>query len=140
MTDALLTTAQYREATGLAERTLKRYLADGKIPGASKDAEGRWRIPATAMPPVTGPAPVRTELSAELVAHRAARRELEAQPTLADVLARASAYVDLEQAARLLGVTEYAIRHNPDRFGVERFGPNGSMVVPLRIIREVAGL
>ena len=139
-TTTLLTSSQYREATGLAERTLKRYLADGKIPGAIKDADGRWRIPAEAVPPTVGQPTARTEASAELVAHRQARRELEAQPTLMDVLARAAAYVDLETASRLLGVTEHAIRHNPEAFETQRWGERGSIVVPLRVIRQAAGL
>ena len=143
MTDVLyVTTNQYREATGLAERTLKRYLAQGKIPGALKDDDGRWRIPADAEPPVVGETPPAqaSEAQALILAQRAARRELEAQPTLADVIAREPAFVPLETAARLLGITAHAIRSNPQAFETQRWGERGSLVVPLRIIRQAAGL
>lgn len=50
--------AEWCEAWGLSERTARRYLADGRIPGAVKRGRA-WEIPADATPPNTTPAHMR---------------------------------------------------------------------------------
>ncbi len=114
-----LSTAQYREATGLAERTLKRYQAPVNV---DRDAAAGNR--------------------AIVAAHNAARRELEARPTLEDVLARASAYVPLDEASQLLGVPPFVIRKDPQAFDALVYGGKGhrTILVPQATIRRVAGI
>jgi hypothetical protein len=70
----------------------------------------------------------------------ASLKELSTQPTLKDFLDHETAYLPLEVAARLLGITEYAIRKHPEEYGVVPRGDHGGAVVPQSTIRRIAGI
>lgn len=124
----LLTLQGYVDRTGKTERTVRRWLAAGDLPGARKDRGGQWMIPADAVyTPGAGAALALVEPEPEPVSLAG---ELDALPAL----------LALVDASRLLGVTEYAIRRNREFFGAVRLGPRGSLVVPASVVRELAGL
>jgi hypothetical protein len=131
--------AQYAEHVRVQTRTVERWLAAGELPAASK-VNGRWHIPADATrqiklngsshPPPTDIAP--TSRSDVGVSGQAV--------TLAEALDKLPALLPLEQASRLLGIPERAIRRNAEKLGARPWGPRGTLVVPARVIRELAGL
>jgi hypothetical protein len=49
------TPLEYADRVGASERTVRRWLADGIVPGAVKGPEGNWDIPAHAPRPVLIP-------------------------------------------------------------------------------------
>jgi hypothetical protein len=59
---------------------------------------------------------------------------------LAAALDKHPALLSLEQASRLLGIPERAIRRHAEQFGAVPWGPRGTLVVPARVVRELAGL
>lgn len=127
----LVNLSTYVSLAGSTERTVRKWLAAGRLPDAVK-RDGQWWIPADARP---------TQSGAALAAVPAA--ELEPVPsrvTLSGALDHLPAYLTLEQASRLLGVTEYAIRAHRDHFQAVALGPRQSLVVPAFRVRQLAGI
>lgn len=136
-TPLMLTPTQYAEAHTLSIRTVRRYLAAGKLPGARQLAgSNEWVIPVDARPLQAQPAAV-------------AVREQPARPavapdttpvTLAGQLAAQPAFLSLDDAARLLGVKPADIRRNRDAFDVPAWCGARSILVPQATVRRIAGL
>lgn len=147
-----LSLSQYATANNVSTRTVKRWLADDELPGAEKDQfTNEWRIPAHA----TRLLRPRTEQPAGPVAVGAAverhvfggRSEIQPMPQLAaglepslrDDLDDETAYLSIDEASRYLGIPQAQIRQNAERFQLEPVGTNGSLRVPQRVVREIAG-
>lgn len=126
---ALQTVAEYAKARRITDRTVKRWLAAGELPGAQKDEQGRWLIPADAD---------RTEASGQLVALEQTRQLVEQLPAPRS-LDELPSFLSIELAARILDISQHAITTHRDYFGVVPFGPNGSLVVPLATIKKIRG-
>ena len=126
-TTGYLTTAEYAAAQHVGVRSVKRWLASPGLEGAVK-VDGRWMIPAAA------PRPTASD------EERAVARQVRSTLTLPALLDREPAYLTLAVAAGLLGVTEYAIRHNRATFGAVPYGDHGALLVPQATVREIAGL
>jgi hypothetical protein len=139
----------YADATGKHPRTVKRWLADGELPGARQDPiDGHWMIPADAvrspktlatasnvmtLPPAQYTAPVRdipAAVPSTPQGHTSAFPSWDVLPTTLTV----------EQAAALMGVTEHAIASNQDYYGVIKHGKKGAMLVPLATVKRLRGL
>jgi hypothetical protein len=117
--NAMLSVKSYAEAAGLSPRQVQRYLAEGRLAGATKVA-GSWSIPSDARP---------TE---------AASYDVVPVTPLAgasyDVAATSSplgALGTLEDAAELLGTTVGGVRRMAadGLLVVGRYGPRGSLRV-----------
>lgn len=117
----------YAQRVGVDHRTVREWLRRGLLPGAYKDGSGRWWIPADAVRQDTPVAPRQEPITSGVV-------EIVAPPEGRSVSAPAfiPLYMSLDDAAPLLGVTAYQIAQHPDEFGVVPWGPNGSLVVPVR--------
>lgn len=132
----MLTAAQYATANKIAERTVKRWLADGELPGAIKDERGRWLIPneaerTVAADVVTLPRPMTVSQDA-MASHPSRARQT---PTIDDL----PSFLTIDQAAQLLKISRHAVATHRDYFGVVPFGPNGALVVPLATIKRIRG-
>ena len=153
--DDRLSVAEYASAKGVSTRSVKRWLADGELPAAEKDAfTGQWRIPrdaarqqqavaADVAKPVNhsellGQLGVATMPGAEVLPWQPMPAPVE--PTLRERLDDETGYLTIEEAAEYLGIPQAQIRANAERFGLEAVGVNGSMRVPQRIIRRVMGV
>lgn len=123
----------------LSERTVKRWLTAGELPGAEKDAAGQWRIPAES---------VRTVKESAEVVPLAGRHG-----TVAPVMAATApdwdmlpTFLTLEQASQLLSpVTPRGIAANADYFGavmltIEGGHGHARLMVPLATIKRLRGL
>lgn len=130
--DAFLTVPAYAVSMGATVRTVRRWLADGALPGAHKDAEGTWMIPSSVQPERTG----RGRLVA--LEQKAVASPDTSPVTLTGMLDEQPAFLTVEVAARLLGVSEYTVRARRDLFGTQRVGR--ALMVPQRTVRELAGL
>lgn len=125
-----LTAAQYADQAGASERTVKRWLADGELPGATKDERGRWLIPAdTTRTPGADVVPLAPRHMTRPMTTQQPGPELDALPS----------FLSIDQAAHILGITAYAIRKHREYFDAQPFGPNGALVIPLATIRKVRG-
>lgn len=127
------------------ERTVQRWLRDGKLAGAVKTNKG-WVIPEDAAAPVPGqPAPPASHAGGT-VARTSSAVTTPAVPALPQggglsaYLETLPAFVDLATAVSVLGITEQAIRRNADELGAKPWGPRGTLVVPVRAVRDAAGL
>jgi hypothetical protein len=147
LVDSMLGVKQYAEHVGAGERTVRTWLADGRLHSARK-LNGVWMIgaddrPADPMPPAGElDAVARIEAGLHMLPHMP-QHELEATPAprrLVDELDASPVFLPLDDAARILGVSSSAIRGNRGTFGVVPFGPRGSLVVPQAIIRTLAGI
>lgn len=136
----MLTSAQYAAHTGLTPRTLKRALQLGQIPGAVKNRLGQWMIPQDAQrsvetrPRNTPPTAPRTAVEAVTIPPRPV--------TLGDRLDAATAYLDAEDAATLMGIPVHVIRKDPQAFDALVYGSKGhrKIAVPQATVRRVAGI
>lgn len=154
--DVMLTVDQYATQENKSYRTVMRWLAERRVPGAVKDpTSGEWSIPASSRP---GSAPLALHTPAPfpdntgtMTMHpsRLGSTALtvvdDDPPELADVplleeLADMPAFLTVSQAARYLGVPQAQILANPARFGAEAIGTQGSLRVPQRVVRQIAGL
>ena len=128
--------AQYATHVGKSERTVLRWLRDGQLPAAVKTPDGQWFIPADAVHQVTSP-----DMSVTRQVTRQADAGVNEQgPSLAEYLDRHPALLSLEAASRLLGIPESAIRRHAEDLGAVPWGPRGTLVVPARVVRGLAGL
>ncbi|WP_332065028.1 hypothetical protein [Agromyces sp. CCNWLW203] len=126
----MLTLEGYIAHSGKTERTVRRWLADDELPGAKKRPDGAWMIPADA---------VRTIGHAGRdVVSIGGDSQVTAPVSLTSLLDEQPALLPLDVAARLLGTSEYSIKSNRDMFDVRRIGRG--LVVPQRVVRELAGL
>lgn len=137
--EQMLGVKQYAEHVGAGERTVRTWLADGRLRSARK-LGNVWMIAADDRPAdaVQQPAP-----AGELVTLPAdwdVPHMPQAGGRLAGELDAAPVFLELDRAAAILGVSAHAIRSNREYFGVVPFGRNGSLVVPQGVIRRLAGI
>lgn len=148
---AVLSLSQYAAANNVSERTVKRWLANKELPDAEKDQyTGEWRIPAHAArvqrPRAEGANPP-SEIGSAVATHLFNGRgeiqpmpELRASdPSLREELDDEPGFLPLDVASSYLGIPKAQILQNPERFGLERVGTNGSYRLPQRVVREIAG-
>lgn len=117
------------------------------MPGAVKHLDGGWQIPSDAMriKPLPGTdtttTPTRRD-SVAVVADTTTRRDSvgDVGATLAAALSVLPAFLTLEQASRLLGIPQARIEDNAERFDAEPVGPWRRLMVPARVVREIAGI
>lgn len=146
-----MTPAEFGEIHGASARTVQRWCEAGEIPGATRDRRNRWHIP---------PGSTRVEILHDdddasrqvgAVSRQVATRRdvsgavatMAALPQgggLSAYLETLTAYISLEVAAQVLGIPEAAIRRNAEELGAKRWGDRGTLVVPLRAVRDAAGL
>ena len=112
MTAPTVTLAEAARRSPLSVATLRRWLTDGKIPGAKRTNEGAWSIPipglveagawpSTTPPEADEPPQADTDALADALAQRDhARAELDTERQRADLLAENVA--DLRTALRML--------------------------------------
>lgn len=108
-------------------RTVRDWLAKGMLPTAYQDGTGKWWIPADAEP-VRAPVAPRvdnTAPSGQLVPIPHTSPGVDVPPFI-------PLYMPLADAAPLLGVTAYQLAQHPEEFGVQPWGDNGTLVVPVR--------
>lgn len=120
----------------VATRTVRRWLDADRIPGAVKVA-GKWLLPADAavQDPAAAAAPTSLAVQPGHVKDMATVQPL----TVAGMLASVPALLPLDVAARVLGISEYAIRRNAEYFQLLRAGAHGSYVMPKARVLELDG-
>ena len=137
LVDAMVGVKQYAELHNAGERTVRTWLADGRLHSARK-LNGVWMIDPNDQPaePQAGElvnlAPNPSAVAVQHVPQAGGTLELE--------LASSPAFLELELAARLLGIPESAIRRQRDYFELVPVGERGRLVMPARVVRSVAGL
>lgn len=123
VTFALLPLADYAAAMGKSLRTVQRWLADGELPDAEQDEDGRWWVPAG----------TRRRTSSRDVVPAAAgpARELAAAP--ASPGSPLGMLGTLDDAAAALGTTTGGVRRmaRDGHLVVGPYGPNGALRVYL---------
>ena len=150
----MLSAAEYAEHVNSHVRTIKRWIADGKLPSATKDPfSGEWRIPRDARPVVTAQAP-RQDLTSPasmpsipgldphqqiLLPHGFLPAPGESEPSRLEDLAEESAFLSIADAAHYLGIPQAQIMANPELFEVMNVGVNGSARVPKRVVYAFEG-
>lgn len=132
---AMLSIDEFAEARKASTRTVRRWLSDGRIPGAVM-VGNKWSIPAAAIVQDTLPG-IMTSTRDVAVPERGHVRDT--SMTVAAVLASLPVMVPLDVAHNVLGVSEYAMRQNADYFGLVRMGERGAYVMPKARIRELEG-
>jgi hypothetical protein len=137
---------EYADLQGISFRSVKRYLAEEELPGAIF-YDKKWLIPADAERSQHKELVVRngTEVQVHAVQGGSSTplgtmKDYSKMPTLEQALDHQTAYVTVEEAANLMGITEYAIRNHPEEYGVVPRGRHGGAVVPQAVIRKIAGL
>jgi hypothetical protein len=151
-TRRMLKLREYADHVGVHERTVKRWLRDEQLPGATKDPfSGDWMIPADTMrvktSPMAGHVDQPLSPSGELQIHRVEpgygvvpyENELEVEPTRLQALDEEPAFMSVADAAFYLGIPQAQILANPDRFQVEHLGYNSSPRVPKSVIKKIEG-
>lgn len=113
--EALVSLADYAEGVGKSLRTVQRWLADGQLPDARQDGEGRWWLPAAAERDMA------RRRTTSLAVVPGGELVLDAQPPPAAPMGR---LVSLEVAADELGTTAGGVRRMC-RDGLYRLGPYG---------------
>jgi predicted site-specific integrase-resolvase len=117
--DVMLTREQYGELHGIAGRTMQRYLAEGRIPGAVKDERDRWSIPSTA----------------QLSAPQATSVVRQAYPTgvvaTSDVRQAYDRWVPVAEYAAGVGTSVYQVRRAIKDGLIKggNYGPGGTTIV-----------
>jgi hypothetical protein len=118
---AMLTPSAYAARHDLGHRTVQRYLEQGRLEGAVKDDDGRWRIPADAQV---------VRKSATTVVRQAAS---DVAPPTPDVRLASplGALLTLEDVAAALGTNVWGVRRLADagHLVVGPFGPYGALRV-----------
>ena len=141
---------QYAEHRGKDLRTVRRWLTDGWLPGAVQYPDGRWDIPRDAIEqkPLIPPAAkasrnghtVSPDTSGVVSVARQGDMVAAQGVTLAEELDKYPALLPLDAASRFLCIPETAIRRHAEELGALPWGPRGTLVVPARAVRELAGL
>ena len=133
MSDVILSLSDYASANGRTERTVLRWLNEGRLPDAVK-RDGRWEIPADAQP-------VAASAGQRVVAASADTSNVMSHVmTFASALEVLPALVDVDTAAQLLGISPYAVTQHAEELDGRRWGRNGGWVIPVGTIRRLAGL
>lgn len=147
----------YAGIVGTTDRTVRRWLGNGEVPGAQRDITGKWEIPASAVRRAKTPEEVRAfreqgEAGVSTVEHSEVGvpalypgTELTlagpvAEPSLVQALDDETGFLSIADASHYLGIPQAQILANPERFDLAPVGVNGSMRVPQRIIRRVMGI
>jgi hypothetical protein len=159
MGDVMLSLDQYADAVGASTRTVMRWLKAGEVPGAMKNDQGAWEIPASARktPGIGGGGrqevpeygatvsvhpsrlPQQTAGSALTLLPELPEPEPE-EPMLLEELDDMPAFLTVAQASRFLGIPQAQIVSNAERFKAEPIGTQGSLRVPQKVVRRLAGL
>jgi len=139
--------AQFARIHRVTTRTVQRWCEAGEVPGAVKHLDGGWQIPSDAMRikplPGTGTATTATRRDDVAVASdTTTRRDSvgDVGATLAAALSVLPAFLTLDQASRLLGVSKARITENPERFDAEPLDSYRRLMVPARVVRDIAGI
>ena len=117
--DVMLTREQWGELHGYKGRTMQRYLAEGRIPGAVKDERGNWLIPSTAQ---------LTAAPATSVVRQAYPTNVMATP---DVRPAYDRWVPVAEYAAAVGSSPHQVRR-AIRDGLIKggnYGPGGTTIV-----------
>jgi len=147
----------YAGIVGATDRTVRRWLGNGEVPGAQRDTTGKWEIPASAVRRAKSPEEVRAYREAEAAGINAAEHseigvpalypgtELTlagpvTEPSLVQALDDETGFLSIADASHYLGIPQAQILANPERFDLAPVGVNGSMRVPQRIIRRIMGI
>jgi hypothetical protein len=148
----------YAGIVGTTDRTVRRWLGNGEIPGAERDVSGKWEIPSTAVRRAKTPEEVRAYREAAAGASPAEHSEVGVpamypntgaemvlagpitEPTLVQALDDETGYLSIADASHYLGIPQAQILANPERFDLAPVGVNGSQRVPQRIIRRIMGI
>lgn len=123
--------AEFAAIQGKTERTVRMWLNNDEVPGAVRNDRGVWSIPRTAM---------RQPRSLEAEREAAAVEKVRGDLTVSDVLAAHPAFVSVDVAAALLGITPYAVRTHAAELDARPWGDNGATVIPQSAIRRVLGI
>ena len=120
--EVLLTRPEYGERYGYGERTMQRYLAEGRLPGAVKNEKGAWLIPADAQ--VSEPS------GSQDVVRQASTGVAPPTPGVR-LAAPLGLLLPLEDVAAALGTSVGGVRRLADagHLIVGRFGPRGALRV-----------
>lgn len=128
----------YAEHVKAGERTVRTWLADGRLASAVK-LDGAWMIRASDRPGEPAAAGAGDELVPAV--RQAVQHMPQSSPWgLSHELELAPAFLELDAAARLLGIPAGAIRRHRDYFELVPFGERGRLVMPAAKVREIAGL
>lgn len=128
----MLDLAGYAQHIGKTERTVWRYVEPGAqtiVPGAQK-IDGQWWFPSDAQPVKA----TSTDVAVTSQSPDAAPADVATLRTALDAL---PAMLDVTAMARVLGISEGAVREHADELGGRRWG---RLVFPQRVVRELAGL
>lgn len=124
-------------------RTVREWLRLGMLPTAQKDSRGKWHIPTDAVKLDRAPEKPSTDLAvvdAAPVDEFPTRVEDLLQRDEEDPRPRPRAFFTVPEAAKLLGISPYAIREHRDEFDLRPWGPNGLLLVPASVVRHYLGL
>jgi hypothetical protein len=136
----LLTVRQFAQRHGVAVRTVERWQEDGHLSGVVRLDSGNL-IPDQPRPAIGRRAAAAPEPLEQRALAVPAPAALEQGPrNLAEALALLPAFLTLEDAARLLGIPVVRIKENPERFAAEPVDDRRQLMVPARVVREVAGI
>ena len=147
----------YAGIVGATDRTVRRWLGNGEVPGAQRDITGKWEIPAGSVRRAKTPDEVRAFREGETgLVNAAEHSEVGVpatypstemtlsgpvtEPTLVQSLDDETGYLSISDASHYLGIPQAQILANAERFDLAPVGVNGSMRVPQRIIRRVRGI
>lgn len=125
----------FAEQRGVTVRTVRRWLADLRLPGATLTA-GSWQIPADTE--LADPAPRHAQLVP-------VENTMTPPPlpvlSLAEQLDLLPAFLTIEQAATQLGIPASQIRNPNNRslFKPVSVGPRGALMIPQAVIRNLRG-
>ena len=136
-----MTPDQFATLHRVDARTVQRWCKNGEIPGAVKTSTG-WQLPPDAMRitplPGTDVSATRRD-SVAVVADIPTRRD-DVGDTLAGALSVLPAFLTLEQASPLLGISVSAILRRRAEYDVEPRGDHGRLMLPARVVRAFAGI
>lgn len=135
---------EFAEIRKVDPRTVREWLRLGLLPDARKDSRGKWHIPVDAVKLDSSDA-ARKSTAVDVVPNGA----VEVFPTRVEQLLemddedprpRPRAWFTVPEAGKILGISPYRIREQRDRFGLVPWGPNGLLVVPAPVIRDLLGI
>lgn len=137
-TTAMISIDDFAAARGISTRTVRRWLDSDRIPGAVM-VGGKWALPADAAVQQSQPAAAGSAVETAGHVRDTSHRGQAVQLTVQSVLAPLPVMLPLDVAARVLGVSEYALRRNAEYFQLQRLGAHGSYVMPKARVRELEG-
>jgi hypothetical protein len=135
----MLTVKQFAQRHGVAVRTVERWQEDGHLRGVVRTDTGNL-IPDQPRPAIGRRAAAAAEQPQRALAVPAPAQLDGAPRSLLEALALMPAFLTLEDAARLLGIPPIRITENPERFEAEPVDDRRKLMVPARVVRQVAGI